>query len=323
MNFIIKKSNFLIVTIEQLNIYEQKLLLKLKEKDIEYNETFKKLKRIFVIHNLKDLSKREEVNEHINRVILNSSTFSLDEKETQLTKKVKDNNRNPKFFIEKNSNKLIEIYHLILAKEESEAGKYYNEFTYNILTQQFNFFKPENPFDLINEIKKEIINISEKIFIKPLKTLGDFDNAFDKIKIKEKFEYISNPQDNNDFSFIRLKPKYSYYKVENNTLLLIMIEIPGKIINNKFTCSAPKNGYYSMKFSGKKVLEFYENFEKDKKKGLFFNNREEGEFKEVFKIKQENFTLKSYNYIKEESDNNRVYRYYYELMEDPSSDDEN
>ena len=322
INFLIKKCNFLIVVVGNLNIHEQKLLMRLKSKDEEHKEAFKELKRIFVIHNLKDMSKKEEIQDHIKNILLNSLTFNLLKKETQLTQKKIDKTKNSKYFIEKNDNKEIIIYHLILAKDNTDAGKYYNDFTYNLINQQFNYFHENNTFDLINEIKKEIINISSNIFIKPLKTLDDFENSKDKIKVKKEFEYISNQEENSDFSFIQLKPKYSYYKIEKNTKLLVTIEIPGKIINQKLVCSAPKNGYYSMKFSGKKLLEFPENFENEKKNGLFFNNREEGEFKEVFKIKQEDFSLSSYNYIKEENDNNGVYKYYFQLMGGNSSDDE-
>ena len=248
-------------------------------------------------------------------------TFKLNEKEAQLTAKG-DINKNSKYFIEKNENKQIEIYHLIMAKDNSEAGNYYNDFTFNMIYQQYNFFHSYNSLDLINDIKKEIISISEKIFVKPLKSLNDFEKIEDQIKVKKEFEYISNSEENSDFSFIRLKPKYSFYKVENNTKLLVVIEMPGKVLNQKLVCSAPKNGYYSMKFSGKKIIDLPENCENEKKRGLVFNNREEGEFKEVFKIKQELFSLSDYKYIKEESENNGVYKYYFELMKENSSSSE-
>ena len=321
-NFILKKSHFLIVVVGSLNLYEQQLLMKLKSKDEEHEEAFKELKKIFVLHNLKELSKIEEIKDHLTNVLLNSMTFKLNEKESQLIE-AGDKSKNSKYYIEKNENKLIEICHLILAKDNSEAGNYYNDFTINMIHQQYNFFHSYNSLDLINDLKKEIIGISDKIFVKPLKSLEDFENIEDKIKVKKEFEYLSNTQENSDFSFIHLKPKYSYYKIENGTNLLVKIEMAGKIIDQKLTCSGLKNGYYTMKFSGKKVLELPANFEMEKKNGLLFNNREEGEFKETFKIKQDKFPLKSYKYIKEESEGNGVYKYYFELMIDnPSSDEE-
>ena len=321
VNFIIKNSDFLIVVVGALNIYEQKLILKLKSKDLEHKEAFSKLKRIFVVHNLKEFSKKEEVKDHIKNIILNSKTFALEEKETQLTQKIKDNTKNTKYLIEEHENKEIEIYHLILAKDKSEAGNYYNEFTYNLIISQFNYFFGNSGFDLVNEIKKELITISDKIFIKPLKSLEDFESTPDIIKVKKEHAYISKSGDNTDFSFLKLKPKYSYFKVENNTKLLIVIEMPGNIMNQKLSCSSPKNGYYSITFSGKKVLNYPEIPEKDKKEGLFYNNREEGEFKEVFKIKQTDFMLSSYKCIKEEKEDNGVYKYYFKLISDDSDED--
>lgn len=321
INFILKKSDFLIVAVDGLNIYEQKLLQTLKMKNKEHKEAFKEVKTIFIIHNLKYLSKKEEVENHINNVILNSMSFKLDEKELQANQIIKDNTKNKKFFIEKNDDKLLKIYHLILAKDKSEAGKYYNEATFSIITQQFNN-NPINTFDLIKELKEEIIKVSEQIFVEPLKSLNDFEDNQNKIKVKSEFEYISNSKENQDFSLLNLKPKYSYYRVDNNTKLLIIIEMPGKIINKKLVCSAPKNGYYSIKFSGKKVLEYPENIQKEKKDGYYFNNREEGDFKEVFKIKQEDFALSNYSYIKEENENNGVYKYYFQLMNPTISSDE-
>ena len=46
INFLIKKCNFLIVVVDNLNIHEQKLLMRLKSKDEEHKEAFKELKRI-------------------------------------------------------------------------------------------------------------------------------------------------------------------------------------------------------------------------------------------------------------------------------------
>ena len=322
LNFLLKKCNFLIVVVSTLNIYEQNLLIKLKVKDLEHKEAFNILKRIIIIHNLKDFSKKEEIIDHINNVILQSATFTLEEKEGKLTEKIKDKTKNSKYFIEYSDNKELEIYHLILAKDNSEAGDFYNQFTYEMIMCQFNHFHGNNSFDLINEVKNEIINISPNIFIKPLKSLNDFENDKKIIKVKKEFEYISNILENTNFSYIHLKPKYSYYKVNNDKELLVIIEMPGKIINRKLSCSSSKNGYYTMKFSGKKVIDLPSNFETAKKSGLFFNNREEGEFKEIFKIKEENFHINNYNYIKEEDDKNGIYRYYFQLMDENSFSDD-
>ena len=310
MNFILKKSNFIICVVGYLNFNEQKFLNKLKIKDEEYKKEFKQLKKIFVIHNLKELSTINEISEYINNVLLKSITFKLDEKFAQ---KTLNPNNNTKFYIEKNDDKELEIYHLIIAKEGSEAGNYYNESTYNIIIQQYNSFHFFNTFDIIKEIKEELKLISKNIFINQITSLDDFENIETKIKLKNKFEFKNNTDENADFSFLSLKPKYSYYKINNNTQLLVIIEMPGQIKDYKFTCDKkPKNGFYIMKFSGKKVMNLPDNLEEQKKKGLFFSNIDCGDFEETIKISNEKYQLKSYEYQKEEEKGQ--FKYYFELV---------
>ena len=323
INFILKKSNFVICVVGLLNFNEQNLLNKLKNKDKEYKKEYKQLKKLFVIHNLKELSTKEEVLEYINNVLLKSITFKLVEKETQLAQITLNQNNNTKFFIEKNSDKELEIYHFIIAKENSEAGNYYNESTFRIIIQQYNSFHFLNSFDIIKEIKKEIQSISKDIFTKPIKSLDDFENLENKIKVKSTFEFINNTEQNIDFSYLSLKPKYSYYKINNNSQLLIVIEMPGQIKEPNFVCEKkPKNGYYLMKFSGIKIINLPENLEEQKKNGSYYTNIEDGTFNETIKINVENFQLKSNKYSKFENENNGVYKYYFDLINNISYSDD-
>jgi hypothetical protein len=323
INFILKKFNIIICVVGFLNFNEQKLLNKLKMKDEEYKKEYNKLKKLFIIHDLKELSKKNEVTQYIDNVLFKSMTFKLVEK---VSKYAENNlNNNFKYFIENNVDKDMEIYHLIVAQEGSEAGNYYNDFTYNMIIQQFDSFHFYNNSDIIKEIKEEIKSISKNIFINPITSLDDFENLENKIKLKNNFEFISNSEENQntDFSYLTLKPKYSYYKINNNTQLLVIIEMPGQIINQKFICSKkPKNGYYLMKFCGQKKANFPENLEDQKKNGFFYSNIEEGEFEEIIKISIENYQLKSYNY-KSEPEEKGIYKYYFELIRDDKVTDDN
>ena len=95
--------------------------------------------------------------------------------------------------------------------------------------------------------------------------------------------------------------------------------MPGQIIDQKFVCNKkPKNGYYIMTFSGKKILSLPENVEEQKKVGSFYTNIEYGEFKENIKINVENFQLVSTKF-KAESENNGIYKYYFDIIKDSSS----
>ena len=325
INFILKKSNFVICVVGFLDYNEQKLLKKLKSKDEEYKIEFKELKKLFIIHNLKELSTKNEISNYINNILLKSLTFELNEKEGNLAQNtLNSNNNNTKYFIEKNKNKELEIYHLIMAKDNTEAGNYYNESTITFIIQQYNSFHSFIKFDLIKEIKEDIKLISKNILNKPIDSLDDFESTENKIKLKNKYEFC-NDLDNNinsDFSYLTLRPKYSYYKVNNNTQLLIIIEMAGEIVDQKFVCSkSPKNGYYIMTFSGRKVINLPENLDDNKKKGLFSSNIEGGFFSEEIKIDIDNFQLKSTKYTKKE-EGKGIYKYYFELVNDNSSSDE-
>lgn len=324
INFILKKSNFILCVVGLLDYNEQKLIGKLKLKDEEYKKEYKQFKKIFIIHNLKELSTKAEVIDYINNILLKSLTFNLIEKEGNLAHNFSNANCNTKFFIEKNTNQEMEIYHLITAKENTEAGNYYNESVYSFLTEQYNSFHNFNKFDIIKEIKEEIQLISKNILTKPIKSLDDFENTENKIKLKNKFEFYNNSDENvnTDFSYLTLKPKYSYYKINNNSQLLIVIEMPGQIIEQKFICDKkPKNGYYIMTFSGKKIINLPENIEEQKKVQIFFSNIEDGYFQEQIKINIDKFQLASTKYEKMEEEKG-TYKYYFKLVMDNLSSDE-
>ena len=326
INFVLKKSNFIICIVGLLEYNDQKLINKLKLKDEEYKKEYKQFKKIFVIHNLKELSTKDEVMNYINNILLKSLTFNLSEKDGNLAQNLSNANYNTKYYIEKNSNKELEIYHLIIAKENTEAGNYYNESTYKFIIEQYNSFHSFIKFDMIKEIKEEIQLISKNILTKEIKSLDDFENSDNKIKLKNKFEFYHNDDEdiNTDFSYLTLKPKYSYYKINNNSQLLIIIEMPGQIMEQKFVCGKkPKNGYYLMTFSGKKVINFPENLEEQKKAGSYFSNIDIGEFSETIKINVENFQLASTKFISE-SEKAGIYKYYFDIIKDSetiSSDD--
>ena len=326
INFILKKCNFVICTVGFLDFNEQQLINKLKTKDKEYKKEFKELKKIFIIHNLKELSTKEEIQGYINNVLMNSLTFKVIEKDGNLAQNISNINCNTKYYIENINDKEMEIYHLIVAKENTEAGDYYNESTFTFLTHQYNSFHSYHKFDIIKELKEEIQLISKNLFTKPITSLDDFENAENIIKLKNKFEYSYNSgeNENTDFSYLTLKPKYSYYKINNNTQLLVIIEMPGQIVDQKFVCSKkPKNGYYIMTFSGKKIVKLPENAEEQKKGGFFYTNIESGEFQENIKINIEYFQLIS-NKPSKKSEKDGIYEYYFDIMKDSgtiSSDD--
>ena len=142
-NIIITTSDLLILVVGILTYSEQKLLNRVKK---ELNKSKKKSKKLYVVHNLQTFTKIEQVKKYISEQLMHSATFQL--KKRNLTK-INDEevineekNENNYFYeeIEREgeelSNNDISIYHLIMANDLSESGKYYNKFTINFLRNQ-------------------------------------------------------------------------------------------------------------------------------------------------------------------------------------------
>ena len=71
---------------------------------------------------------KKQVQTYIDEVLLKSTTFDLEKKiNVDLEKKEKDGIS----YFEKNTN--LKIYHFIFANDYSEAGKYYNEHTLDLI----------------------------------------------------------------------------------------------------------------------------------------------------------------------------------------------
>ena len=61
------------------------------------------------------------------------------------------------FYIEKrnDNNKDSDIYHLIMAREATEAGNYYNNYLYEFLRERFNDFPHRKALNILDEIKNK------------------------------------------------------------------------------------------------------------------------------------------------------------------------
>ena len=132
-------------------------------------------------------------------------------------------------------NKKIDIYHLILANEDSEAGKVYNKYTYNFLTNIFNTITDPKKFDIFNEVKTEFKELAETILNKRIEN-PVFNSNEDiinkkiiKLQLEEELSLKKCFIDELGFSFFKtedFEPKYNYFLADENTLE-IRVEIPG------------------------------------------------------------------------------------------------
>ena len=150
-DFIVDKSNVLIVVVDQLKFSEQKLINRLKS-----HTNFDKL---FVIHNLQFFCDIKTIEEHIENVILKSVFSNLEKRTIDYMDDNNQRNQGPFYYYEKeigtmgqkSNKKGGEILHLFMAKEGSSAGDYFNKETIKYITY------------LIKSVTKRTFNVIEEV----------------------------------------------------------------------------------------------------------------------------------------------------------------
>ena len=179
-NLVIKKSEFLILVLRILSYNEQKLLNRIKTENKRKNIN----SPLYVIHNLQTFTTKKQVQDYIKEILLKSATFKLKEKEfIQISRNADNNKLNTSYFIEEFLNKEdrgIVVNHLIVAKEGSEAGDYYNKFSYNFIKNSISGCMNAEKFDIMETLKVNFINYSKKILEKSDNSLEDFEEIEDK-----------------------------------------------------------------------------------------------------------------------------------------------
>ena len=222
--FIIFKSNILILVIGNITLNEQKLISRIKKEA-------GKDKNIFVIHNLQNFNTKEQVDDYINGTLKNLYNIELEENYFQDIKNNIDNSSRyfNKYFVEEGG----KIAHIIFINEFCEVGKFYNVPALKFLISQIESTMQTQEFDIIEDCKNFLIDISEEIIEENLKQ-EDFTiepeknsdilkiNGDDKILNLKKFVVDEMGYSLNIDSNI---PNYSHYIKDN--FFYIFIELPG------------------------------------------------------------------------------------------------
>ena len=253
-NYIIHNSDVLFVIVDCLSFSEQKLLMKIKREI----ERAKRLKPLYIIHNLKTFTTKMQVVDYIKNTLLKSATFNL-EKGIIINTKKEEINAAFKFFEKKKDEQSPDIFHLIYANEHSEAGKYYNPLTLDFIEHIYQNITNTGDFDVIDTIKDRFIEISKEIIEKKE---GDenivkesFDNSLpDKIKLKNEKEIILKQCLIDEVGFSNLKPngfepKYNIYKKDDK--IIIRVEVPG--FCDIDAERIPTSDYYLIRLRGEKI----------------------------------------------------------------------
>ena len=154
----------LLIVVGKITFNEQRLINKIKNelKNFSSQNQNKKNQILFIIHNLSNFQTLSQVQEHINNTLLKSASFRLKEV-YDIQKSQNQNGEEGKrsYYIEENSDTLI--YHLIMARESTEAGDYYNSYTYDFLKERFNDFPNRTPLSILEEIKNKFAEWSNDL----------------------------------------------------------------------------------------------------------------------------------------------------------------
>ena len=291
--FVLTQANILLVLVGQLTYTDQKFLNRVKKECGD--------KRIFIIHNLKNLEEISQVRDYIKDTLKLSLTFKLKANNMiifdDITEKDKENNNyiyyTEEFNDDDDDNNQVQqdIVHLIMAKEDTEAGKYYNKTTIDYIKNQIVVFVGIKKFPIVEKIKEFLFKVSKDIMEEPI-------DKIDKIIIEDKFIKLSAEEGKefklkkclidelgmNLFVGTKYKPKYRYFikkdkddKENKKNVFVIEFAMNGSVKGLK--CKVSVSGeYYFFTISGEKVI----NNENEKLEGL--SNREEGYFSFEIKV---------------------------------------
>jgi hypothetical protein len=188
LSYIAKYSNALLLIVGSLTFSEQKLINKISE-DIKKLKLKGNSKSLIVIHNLQTFETKDEVEKYIKNTLKNSATFQIEEDITNFS-----NASN--FFCEKSEKS---IKHFIYAKEDTEAGEYYNKNTINSIKSLYNIDSNKYVYDYKATIIEHFKEMSELMY--DLKEKVDFtleETTNDNKIINEKNNESNDNKEEND-----------------------------------------------------------------------------------------------------------------------------
>ncbi len=255
-NFILEKSDIFICVVDNLTLTAQKFMNRIAKYILN--------KKIFIVHNLKTFVEKHQVEEYIQDTLLQSLTFDLEKEEYHdLTRKKKESEENSYFYKQKLKNENRIIIHLIMANQDSEAGKYYNNFAISYLNKQLTQVKEKRPFDIVKNLKEYVVSISGEIFKSKIdpNLIIEEDNAI-KINARqlELKDCSIDVLGNNIIKDTVFKPRYRYgffvdkEKKENKLFLEIELFAVWKISQRITT----KDNHFIIHVEGKKKIQIVE-----------------------------------------------------------------
>ena len=283
--FIIWKSDILILVVGNITLTEQKLLLRVT-KAVEY---LGNQKEVYVVHNLKEFSTKEQVNDYIENTL--KKLYKIEIEVNNIHNITRDNNYNEKYFNKYFREKDKNVNHLIFINEyDNNNSNYYNIPTKIFLQKEIEQIETRKPFSIIDDIKDFLKNNYEEL-MEEFPNIENFKveegEKEDRIVLKnvEKITLKRCFVDEMGYTLNNNEIKYSYYINSKDNKLYINLELAGGGKINRSIAS--QNGFYYFTFEGFKYGDKLaeENQKNDSKElSLITNFRKSHKFKLVIKI---------------------------------------
>ena len=338
--FILWKSNIVILLVGSITLSEQKLYARVKSEILAIQENQKVNKKLFVVHNLQNFYHKKDVKDYIENVL--KKLYNVELKEIQMFG-LANRNRFDKYFLEKDNKNII---HLILINDYCNDSDYYN---YNAIKYLKNAIANESDrqtFPILEDSKEFLLEISEQIMENKL-SKGDVeiiqDKKADKLMVKnqkiqlKRFIVDEMGITKNDDNTL----KYSYYVDPEKSKFIVSFELPGggrikpptiTVIQEyySFRFEGEINGELSPKYDDYEKLkdEKYQELSKEKLDKIVFskNLRKKHNIHIDFKVSNKDFHL-NYNkdnrkpeYTKENTNKGIIF-YIFDIILNPGKDD--
>ena len=324
--FALDSSHIVIAVVGQLTFQDQKFLNRTKE--------ISKQKKLFIVHNLMFLESKEQVENYIKDTIKASLFFKLEEqpmiKFGQNNKNEKDNKKDDKndkdhryIYVEEigDEKNINHIIHLILAREGTEAGKYYNTTTIDYLRNNIISVTKQSKFDVIEKFKKFLCVNASQYFDVPNMSENQLERAQiinskniecdgNTFKLNIDFDLKLKKCFTDEIGLISYKglmitPPFSYFKKDGK--FTIQIEYCG-VLEHYTIKKYISNGQYKFNIVGKTKSE-----ESDSK--ILVSHIDEGDFVLSFAVGLDYIVIKKNEYEEENDKKNGILNIIYEISE--------
>ena len=343
LKYVLEYSDIIIAVVGQLTYSEQQLLLRIKRESAA--------QKIFIVHNLLNLETKQQVTDYIDNVLKKSLTFQIDERRMtnyDENEKVDDTVLNQTYYHEQytdnnDNNKLYEIEHLIMAKEGTEAGNYYNQSTINFLSTNTTTTTRLYKYPVKATIKNSLYEMSSDFFESSIKPenikIGEV-----TIKKKKKNKlYIDGYSKDIILKSINIdslgfksflgriyQPSYCLYIVDNVDklpikktkselqiegdkpyyILVLIVEIPGELEDPNIIPKVDTHIDFVFKLEGSRKINKKETEITPNRYDCYYSSIKDGLFSLCISIKPENISLDSTDPIFKNYENGLLTYYY-------------